>query len=69
MSLNGGDVCVKINGRILLLCFKEEICIFLVRVFEVVTAFVQGILKLLTLTVSLKLDPWMGEASKHLFKL
>lgn len=46
MSLNGGDVCVKINGRILLLCFKEEICIFLVRVFEVVTAFVQGILKL-----------------------
>lgn len=69
MSLNGGDVCVKINGRILLLYFKEEICIFLVRVFEVVTAFVQGILKLLTLTVSLKLDPWMGEASKHLFKL
>lgn len=46
MSLNGGDVCVKINGRILLLYFKEEICIFLVRVFEVVTEFVQGILKL-----------------------
>lgn len=45
MPLRGDDVHFKINERIFLFYFEEEIFV-LVRIFEVVRAFTRGILKL-----------------------
>lgn len=45
MPLKGGDVCFTINERTRLLYIEEAIFILLLRLFEVVSVFMQGILK------------------------